>query len=154
MWIKEVTYTDYFGNQRTEKCHFQLSESELTELAYSVKGGFIAAMTRMIDDRNEPELVENYKKLLLLAYGEISPDGRRFMKSEELSREFSQTPMYDKIFMELTTSETALSDFVRNVIPQNLSNDLPDNISVDTLKDLVNSKPAIETTSNADGQNT
>ena len=42
-----------------------------------------------------------FKDLILKAYGEKSADGRRFIKSKELSEAFSQTEAYSILYMNL-----------------------------------------------------
>jgi len=54
-----------------------------------------------------------------LAYGEKSDDGRRFMKSEEISRGFMETPAYEVLFEKLVTDAGAASEFVNRVMRAN-----------------------------------
>lgn len=51
-----------------------------------------------------------------LAYGVKSEDGRRFMKSEEISRSFMESPAYEILFEELVTNDKAAADFVNAVM--------------------------------------
>lgn len=50
-------------------------------------------------------------------YGEKSPDGKRFVKSEELSTAFSQTEAYSQLYMELATDADKAAEFINGVIP-------------------------------------
>ena len=54
------------------------------------------------------------------AYGEKSPDGKRFIKSPELSEAFSQTEAYSELFMELASDSDAASKFVNGIIPADM----------------------------------
>lgn len=144
MFVKEYKYTDYFGNKRTKTVRCQLTRSEIFELAFSVEGGYISAAERMIEKRDEPEMMKNYKKLILMSYGEISPDGDRFMKSEEISKAFEETPAYDLLFMDLMDNDN-LTAFVKAVVPPDQAAALPDKFDANTLKELM---------TNADGNNT
>ena len=45
-----------------------------------------------------------------------SEDGRRFMKSEEISRSFMESPAYEVLFEELVTNDKAAADFVNAVM--------------------------------------
>lgn len=49
-------------------------------------------------------------------YGVKSEDGRRFMKSEEISRSFMESPAYEILFEELVTNDKAAADFVNAVM--------------------------------------
>ena len=54
------------------------------------------------------------------AYGEKTPDGKRFTKSEELSTAFSQTPAYDQLFMEIFTNTDVALEFINGLMPAEL----------------------------------
>lgn len=49
-----------------------------------------------------------------------SPDGKRFIKSEELATEFSQTEAYSQLFMELSTDADAAAAFVNGIVPSDV----------------------------------
>lgn len=137
MYTETFNYTNYMGQQRSKTCHFQLTEAELYELAFSVKGGFIAASERMIENNDEPEMFKNYKNIILLAYGEISADGDRFMKSPEISKAFSETPAFNQLFMRLTSDDAALSEFMKQIVPPKAAENLPEKFDANTLKELM-----------------
>ena len=118
MLVKEVTYIDYDGNERTEECRFHLTEAETVEMEMSEKGGLTANLKQMIQEKDNPKIMATFKKLLLTAYGVKSTDGRRFIKSKELSEEFSQTEAYNKIFMEIISGgDEAMSAFINGILP-------------------------------------
>ena len=48
---------------------------------------------------------------------EKSPDGRRFIKTQEVKDAFVETEAYSQIFMELSTDATAASVFVNGIVP-------------------------------------
>ena len=64
-----------------------------------------------------PRILEIFKDLVNRSYGVKSPDGRRFMKSPELLREFTETEAYVNLFMELVTDAEAGKAFLRGVSP-------------------------------------
>ena len=64
-----------------------------------------------------------FKDIILRSYGEKSPDGRRFIKSKEITDAFAQTEAYSDLFMELATDAEAASDFINAIVPQDMSND-------------------------------
>ena len=57
------------------------------------------------------------KDIILKSYGVKSPDGRRFIKNQEVRDAFVQTEAYSQLFMELATNAQAASDFVAGIIP-------------------------------------
>ena len=122
MLKKTITYIDYNGMERTEDHYFNLSESEIMEMEMSTPGGLAEMITKIVSTKDAPSIIKIFKELILKSYGEKSADGKRFMKSDELSTAFSQTPAYDKLFMELATDADAASAFVNGIVPSNTSN--------------------------------
>lgn len=122
MLKKTTTYTDFMGNERTEDHYFNLTKAELTKLSLSVNGGLDKMLENMIKEQDQAALMDWFDKIILMSYGKRSLDGKRFEKSEEISREFSQTGAYDQIFMELVTGgEQAVAEFIKGVIPADLA---------------------------------
>ena len=117
MLKKTVTYTDYNGVERTEDFYFNLTKAEVTEMELSTDGGLEAMIRKVVSEKNAPAIVKIFKALVLKAYGEKSPDGRRFIKNDEIRDAFSQTEAYSDIFMELATDADAAAAFVNGIIP-------------------------------------
>ena len=115
-----VTYEDFNGETQTETLYFNLSKSELIELEVGVEGGFAKMLDNIVKSENQKELVAQFKKLILLAYGVKSEDGKRFIKSDQLREEFSQTAAYNELFMKFATDDKAAADFVNGIIPKDM----------------------------------
>ena len=120
MLKKTVTYVDYNGVERTEDFYFNLSKAEVAEMELSVEGGFSKMLEEIVKSNDNVRIIELFKDMVLKAYGEKSADGRRFVKSKELSEAFSQTEAYSEIFMELALDEKAAAAFVNGIMPANL----------------------------------
>ena len=118
MLSKTIKYVDYDGNERTEVFYFNLSEAEMTEMELSETGGLSKMIQNLVSSRDATRIVQIFKEIILKAYGEKSPDGRRFVKSKELSDAFAQTPAYSLLFMELAKDAQAASAFINGVVPQ------------------------------------
>lgn len=117
MLKKTFTYTDYNGVERTEDHYFNLSKAELMEMELSTTGGLAEMINKIVAAQDAPAIVKVFKDLVLKAYGQKSPDGRRFIKSKELADEFSQTEAYSQLFMELATNAEAAAQFVNGIVP-------------------------------------
>ena len=117
MLKKTFTYTDYNGVERTEDHYFNLSKAELMEMELSTTGGLAEMINKIVAAQDAPQIVKLFKDLVLKAYGQKSADGRRFIKSKELSDEFAQTEAYSQLFMELATDADAASKFVNGIVP-------------------------------------
>lgn len=117
MYIKEITYRDYNGNERTEKFMFNLSKAELMEMELD-NNGFEQYVQKIVSAQNGKEIKELFKKILLMSYGERSLDGKHFYKSEELRNEFKSTQAYSDLFMLLATDADAAAEFVNGIVPK------------------------------------
>ncbi len=118
MICRKITYTDWDGNERTEDFWFHLSQAEITKMELSTEGGIEKWVTTIVNDRNGKDIVDTFEKIILKAYGKKSLDGRRFEKSEELSKEFSETPAYDQLFVRLVTDTDEAVEFFNGIMPE------------------------------------
>ena len=121
MLKKTITYTDYNGVERTEDFYFNLKKSEIMEMEMSTDGGLSEMIKKIVATKDIPSLMSIFKKFILKAYGEKSTDGKRFIKSEELSESFEQTEAYSELFMELATSDKAAAEFINGLIPPDVA---------------------------------
>lgn len=121
MLKKTVTYTDFDGNERTEDLYFNLTKAELMELQMSEIGGLEKRLRGIIMAQNGVEIMKFFKDIFLNSYGVKSPDGRRFIKNEEVKADFEQTEAYSQLFMELVTDADKMADFIKGVIPADLA---------------------------------
>ena len=121
MLSKKIKYTDYNGVEREETFLFNLSKAELMEMELGTAGGLADMIKNIVAAQDTPSIVKIFKELVLKAYGEKSPDGKRFLKVDEkgnpLSVGFSQTEAYSNLFMELATDADAAAKFVRGIVP-------------------------------------
>lgn len=123
MLKKTITYTDYNGNERTEDFFFHLTKAEIMEMEMSTTGGLAEMIQKVVATQDTPAIVKIFKELVLNAYGEKSPDGKRFIKSKELSTAFSQTEAYSILFMELATDADKAAKFVNGIVPDDVKQD-------------------------------
>ena len=121
MLKKTMTYTDYDGNERTEDFYFNLSKAELTEIEMSHDGGLSKMIEKIVAERDAKRIIEVFKDLILKSYGQKSLDGKRFIKSQELKDEFSQTEAYSDLFMQLASDAEKAAEFVNGIVPANMS---------------------------------
>ena len=80
-------------------------------------GGFAEMVQRIVAAKDAPAIIKIFKEMILKAYGQKSPDGRRFIKNDELREEFSQTEAFSILYMELATDDKAAAKFVNGVMP-------------------------------------
>lgn len=117
MLKKRMKYIDYDGNEREEDFYFNLTKAEIAEMELTTEGGLENMVRRIVEAKDVKKIAEIFKSIIFKAYGEKSADGKRFIKSEELSIAFSQTEAYSDLYIELATDADAAAAFVNGIIP-------------------------------------
>lgn len=136
MLKKTIKYTDFDGNERSDECYFNLSKSELTEMEMSENGGFDKYIEKIVETKDTKKIYQMFKEIVLMAYGEKSYDGKHFIKKKtvdgqviRLRDEFEQTGAFDELMMELLSDEKASADFINNVVPKELAENMAKQIA-------------------------
>ena len=93
-------------------------QRETMEMEMGTSGGLTETIKKIIAAQDNPSIIKIFKDFILKAYGEKSLDGKRFIKSKEISEAFSQTEAYSQLFMELATNADAAAEFVNGIVPQ------------------------------------
>lgn len=117
---KTIEYTDYEGNERKETFYFNLTKTELLELEVSEAGGFTKMIERIQEARDAKTVLEVLKEIVHKSYGVKSPDGKKFVKSDELSTGFEQTEAYDQLMMDMIENPEKASAFFNGLLPKDL----------------------------------
>jgi hypothetical protein len=119
MLKKKIKYTDIFdGSEKEEDFYFNLTKAEAAELESSIHNGWAEYMSAAVATHNAEQIVAGLKSVILKAYGEKSLDGKRFLKSKEISEAFATTEAYSVLFLELAENKDAASAFVQGIMPQ------------------------------------
>lgn len=121
MLKKTIKYTDYDGVDRIETHYFGLNKSELTDMQVSVDGGMENMLKKIVDAKDGRGIMEGFKMVIAKSYGIKSDDGKRFEKSEKISRDFFQTAAYEALFEELITDAKAASAFINGILPAGMA---------------------------------
>lgn len=120
MLKKTIKYEDFNGNEREEDFYFNLSKAELVKMTAQKSGNFVQYLERIVKEQNQEEIYRMFTDIVLSAYGKKSEDGRRFIKSAELSKAFYETPAFDELLIEMMTDAKAASTFVNSILPKGL----------------------------------
>lgn len=121
MLKKTITYKNYLDEEVSEDFYFHLSKAELVELELSHKDGLSAALQRIIEAEDGKGIVEEFKTIILTAYGIRSDDGRQFTKNNEIREEFKSTQAFSDLFMELILNTDAAIEFINGIIPADMA---------------------------------
>lgn len=150
MYKKTITYVDYDDNKRTEDHYFHLNKAELIK-KLTPNGGVALdkELEQLFIEQNGKKIMAFFEDLIHLSYGRKSLDGRKFEKSEEIWNDFYQTEAYSVFFTELVTNAAAAIDFVNNILPKDLSEEVdkmlkehPEEIP-ETLRGYIGSDKAV-----------
>lgn len=114
----EQKFTDFNGNERVEKFYFNLTAAECAELELKTTGGLMKSIKDIIHSNDGGKIIETFKELVLMSYGEKSADGLYFTKSDELRKKFASTQAYSDIFMDLATHADKAVEFFEKVLPK------------------------------------
>lgn len=124
MTKREITYTGVDGVERTETFYFKLSQAEVVEMEASVAEGFSEKLKKIAAAKMASDIIPQVRDFILKAYGEKSADGRRFVKSPELSKAFYETDAYDVLFMDFIQHPEKFAEFAKSVFPESEKTDV------------------------------
>lgn len=136
--LKEtITYEDFDGNEITEDLYFNLTQVELIEMSMELPDGASdvvgddpskvgeEAAVALLNKLGNKGVLDFMKKLLLKSYGVKSEDGKRFIKSEEMAKEFSETLAFDSLLIALLSDEARGNRFITGIIPNSVQDKMP-----------------------------
>lgn len=122
MLKKVVNYTDFDGNPVVETLYFNLNKSEIATLQVRMDGKFIDYLKDLVSGNRIEKLFHIFRDDILLgSYGKKSEDGRRFIKNQQLREEFESSLAFDAVFTELLTDPQKQSEFVREILPPDMT---------------------------------
>ena len=122
---KVISYTDFDGNSRVEEFWFNLTKAEMMDL--SKDGGYDKYMEQLMHSTKVGEAIEVFKKILLLAYGKKSLDGRKFEKSPAITADFVATQAYSDLYVELASDPDKAAEFMNAVMGADVHKMLAEN---------------------------
>lgn len=128
MLKKTIKFKDLDGNQLEEDFYFNLSKAEIAEMEIgeAKHGGMSAIIEKIVAETDGKKIVELLNEIIKKSYGVRSSDNRRFIKSEEAWEEFFYSDARDELLYELFTNPTAASDFVKGIVPSEVSDKMGD----------------------------
>lgn len=123
MFKDTIAYTDFDGNPREETFYFNLTKAEVVFMENSsVEGLFTGYLKRIVELQDNVKIMEEFEKLIRKSYGVKSNDGKRFIKSEELTEEFLQSEAYSEFIMKILGDSDYAAKFINAVMPSEGNN--------------------------------
>lgn len=125
MFKRKFKYETYDGEIAEETFHFHLNKAEVTKWL-TQNGGYTLdkLLIRMTEESRARDIMDVFDDLIRRSVGKISEDGKRFVKNSEIVDEFCQTEAYSELFMELISSGKKSAEFIKKIIPNDLSKEI------------------------------
>lgn len=118
MFKDTITYEDFDGQTRTETIYFNLTQAEVVFLENSsVQGLLTDHLKNIVESQDNVEIMKNFEMMVRKSYGVKSNDGKRFVKSDELTEEFMQTNAYSEFIMKILGDAEYAANFVNGIMP-------------------------------------
>lgn len=150
MLKQTVEYIDFNDNRATETLYFNITKTELSENLY-LKDEIEQVQQELSGDEREmtpaeiQRILDLVKTLMKLAYGVRSDDGKRFIKSEEVWTEFTQTAVYDAFLFSLFEEPENAVSFMLGIIPADLRSQVMSETTEPNLITRVPAQRSVET---------
>lgn len=121
MLKKTIKFKDLDNNDVEEDFYFNLSKAEVVEFELSKKDGISEHIKKLVASRDGGEIIATMKQLISMSVGKRSEDGRRFLKTPEITAEFMQSDAYSEFFLELVQDASKAAEFIKGVVPQDMA---------------------------------
>lgn len=121
MFKRTVNYRNFNNELKTKDLYFHLSKADLTEI---VVDGTKDRMDAAVASQNKLALMTELRKFVARAIGARSEDGESFDKSPETVKKLTSSAAYDQLISELMIDENVVTEFVTNLVPPELRQDL------------------------------
>jgi hypothetical protein len=120
-------YEDFLGNERQGVFRFNITESEMLDLMREDALTFnMMYLQDIVEEQDGIKMLDVFRKILVVAYGEMSEDGENFWKDPERTKKFVQSAAFDAILDEFATSGNVdkVRAFMIGVFPKKFAAEL------------------------------
>lgn len=117
---KTITYENFNDETVTEDFYFNMNKLEIMELELSMDGGVEKTLERLTQTQDGSEAYLLFKDVVLATYGKKSPDGKRFEKSDEIRREFAESPALGELIFGFIKNPSEAAAFIQGTMPAKL----------------------------------
>lgn len=117
MHKRVIQYENADGQDVSKECYFHLSKAELLELGLL---DFESRWTKMLEAGDIKQLINEFKQIVLNAYGERNSDGE-FVKNADIRAQFESSEAFGELIFELATDPNKATEFITATVPKSLS---------------------------------
>lgn len=117
---KTIKYMSYDDVEVTEDYWFHLGKAGLIEIELSTGGlGLEEWIKKVLRTQDAKAVLDMYKRFIGLSVGERTEDGK-FVKSRQISDEFTSSEAYGELLMEMFQKPEAGSEFLRALLSKDV----------------------------------
>lgn len=119
---KEMTYQNFNGETVKEDLYFHLTQTDwlMIDADYQEYGGLKSYIEKAVNEEDKRALLHLFTKLVKKSYGVKSEDGKRFIKNDQLSEEFSQTEAFSDLIIGFLTDNDEGVAFFNALAPKDI----------------------------------
>lgn len=129
-----IKYTDFNDQEVEEDIYFNFTQDEMLEFIRKNRRSIGGRMAKAVKDDDWIEAYKVVRDLIIEAYGERSEDGRRFMKSADIRRNLTETPVLDTVIEEVMKDEKSANTFINSLIPPKMREIIEDRLVEEELR--------------------
>jgi hypothetical protein len=118
---KTITYQNFDGDVVNEDWYFNLSIAELAKMHLIANGDMVKRLQSIVASGDGEKIIAAFEDIISKSVGKRSDDGKRFLKSPEITAEFMGSEAYSTFFVELVTNANAAAEFINAVMPGDLA---------------------------------
>jgi len=151
MLTKTITFEGLEG-PITETYLFHITQAQILELNLpyineddadpDAPSGMAKALQTIIDTNDNLRIYQEFKRIVLMAVGKKSEDGKRFLKTEEIRQDFENTEAYSELIIELMEDPEKAAKFFQGIMPAKLQEEAARQNAVPSAVALAESIPA------------
>ena len=119
MFKKTIKYTDFNGTDREEDFYFHVSSHEVVRMEAKLGGRSLETYSKELSaNQDMAKMIAFIEDLVLSSFGKKSEDGKNFLKSEVIRKEFEYSQAYAELFEELLTVPESAEKFATGIARQ------------------------------------
>lgn len=118
---KTITYVDYDGVEHTEDYYFHLTKPELVEMRLTHGEDYYDYLKAIVKDRDGAGIMHAFREIIGRSVGLRSDDGIQFIRDQDFTNRFMNSPAYEELFMSLVTDDKVGLEFAQGVLPSDLA---------------------------------
>ena len=122
MYAEVISYTDFDGNEVSERHYFNISKAELAKMNLYYTGGLYEYLKLIVSTKDQLKINECFEKIVDMSYG-IKLDNKHFKKSLEILEDFKSSLAYDEWFYKLCTDAEYSAKFINAIMPKEISSE-------------------------------